>query len=315
MAVTPFSLAALRAAAADLMQQEPVSSPEARPHYEAIRDWAQRGLGEAPAAPLPPDAKYSRYLDVVRGAVASEEAFSIFKGHPDYREVLEHVSEAQGWAYLDAIRSHAVVMPAAAWEAIAANDIIGTPARAHFELPIGGRFVSPTTLRYVKFSLDVIEHMRRCGMTEPVSIVEIGPGYSGFCTVFMAVRKALDIAVCAYTMLDLADVAALCNKVQARLAPWGFWYGVHSTRAVTLAGFDEWHPTPAALVLSFYCYSELGPEWRATYRDAIVSKAPHGFMAWNDIPRESIAAELGRTDFDVVPEVPLTGPCNCIVRW
>ena len=50
------------------------------------------------------DEAVNPYLQICKLAARSPDYFNIFKSHPSYRHVLEHVSEDEGQKYLDEIK-------------------------------------------------------------------------------------------------------------------------------------------------------------------------------------------------------------------
>jgi len=95
----------------------------------------------------------SKYLGAVTNALESYSAFSNFKRHPYYREVLEHVSEGQGADYLRVISEQTPqFLNEPILSRIRGNDEIGNPPKYSYS-DIGQ--ISPTTLRYLKVASDL----------------------------------------------------------------------------------------------------------------------------------------------------------------
>ena len=108
-----------------------------------------------------------RYVAFVRSALRDPKIFAEFKRHPDYRAILEHVSEEYGRKYLDLIvRNDAGLL--GKMEQFKKNDLLGSPFLAHY--PETGE-ISPSTLRYVY----VASELRRLfGSSLGGKIAEIG---------------------------------------------------------------------------------------------------------------------------------------------
>ncbi len=250
------------------------------------------------------DYPYKNYVESIEQALINPKIFNNFKNNKEYNGVLEHVSEEQGRIYLREIlnNKNANKVP---WESVLLNDILGSPTTFYYDLPIGFTYVSPTTLRYIKFSLDVIEFLGT--VTKPLNIIEIGGGYGGFCKIFLDICTEFKINIKLYTIFDL-DAPSKLQKKYLEILPHGpgkIVTGTLNTNNI-LDSYD--------LLLAFYSYSELSEEVRQMYSD-IIKKSDNGFMCWNvDMDNENIKKELNK-NISITNEVPLTGPYNRIITW
>ena len=91
-------------------------------------------------------------------ASQSEITFEKFKRNIVYNQVLEHVSEIDGWKYQKEIdqlieKSNLKKYKKKLFTLAALNDSIGGPRRCFFN----SRYISPTSLRYIKVTLDILE--------------------------------------------------------------------------------------------------------------------------------------------------------------
>src|SRR3990167_955403 len=121
-------------------------------------------------------SELSDYSKVCREAAESDEIFKQFKQHPEYREILEHVTYEQGSEYLKIIeQAYPFIM--AHFEKCRENDLLGSPTTFCY-----GEYgnISPTTLRYMKVSGDLLKYF---GDLDFKTIVEIGGGYGGQCKI------------------------------------------------------------------------------------------------------------------------------------
>jgi len=229
------------------------------------------------------------YLAVCARA-ADGAGLGAFKRDSAYRAVLEHVSEAQGRAYLD------LIVKESPWlvnyfKRFQQNDRYGAPFTFNYDR----RVFSPTTLRYAKVLGDLV---RLFGSLEGTDIVEIGGGYGGQCKIVSDV-----FAFRSYTIIDLAPVGKLQQRYLSTLGVQGWTCGTPER----LAGrsYD--------LVISNYALSELSIEGRRFYADSLLCRCPRGYITWNSpAPFDLFGHPLA---LQVTAERPQTGRSNIIITW
>ncbi len=214
-----------------------------------------------------------------------------FKRNPVYTEILEHVSPEQGTSYVSLLRSEFGMSDDRILGFCLQNDAFGDPVRHQVgDLPIP---VSPTSLRYLYHASLILRH---AGPTQS-SFVEVGCGYGGL---FLALTYLAPTQITNYHMVDLDDAIALLRLV------------VGEDSRVTLHSATTFgrNVPDGCFLISNYCFSELDAGLRESYRSQLISRTPHGFLAWNIIPYED--AIIGHTAV-VTPERPMTGPGNLFV--
>ncbi len=195
----------------------------------------------------------NRYRAACERAV-TDEGFKNFKRDPDYNEILEHLSEMDGWQYF-ALMRFAEGQPALL-ERFRANDAVGEP-RTYCYGPLG--HFSPTTLRYVYVLGDLI---KRFGSLDGLDIIEIGGGYGGQAKIIHALFKPKS-----YTMIDLPAALALQQKYLAGL-PIDF----DSIGALT---------KHSDLVISNYAFSECARPVQRMYAACVLTRAKCGYLTCN----------------------------------
>jgi hypothetical protein len=126
-------------------------------------------------------------------------AFNSFRKNRIYNQILEHVPEEQGKAYLELISGHAAILDS--MDLFKSNDDYGGPRMYHY--PKVG-LISPSTLRYVKVLCDLKMHFQTL---DGLSICEIGVGYGGQCRVINAYFRPR-----AYTLIDIQPALALAQR-------------------------------------------------------------------------------------------------------
>jgi putative sugar O-methyltransferase len=141
------------------------------------------------------------YTSFCEQASTRDEVFQTFKRDPRYRKVLEHVTPAEGMAYLSLIGQHYPFLGGYI-DAFRANDSVGAPVTHDFGAPLGSW--SPTTFRYAKVAGDLLTMF---GDLEGADIAEIGAGYGGQCLLLSKLLRWRS-----YTIFDLAPVQKLQRR-------------------------------------------------------------------------------------------------------
>jgi putative sugar O-methyltransferase len=247
------------------------------------------------------------YVAAVEEALSSRRHFARFKRDARYNAILEHLSEAQGEAYLRLVRAHAPwLLDERHLAAFRRNDALGAPRTYDYGRPVGR--MSPTTLRYVKVAADLLTLFDFSGIN---SIAELGCGYGGQTLILdAAVERPLE-----FHLFDLPPVLALSSRYLESHVLRGS-YQCHTLNQVR--GTESYD-----LVLSNYAFSELPRHLQLRYFTKVVSRARRGYMTMNSgaepEPRsdclriEELTAML--PDAKVLAEEPLTAPHNRIVVW
>lgn len=243
------------------------------------------------------DILYKDYIKCVNNVLENDELFNNFKSDENYRFVLEHVSKNLGDEYLKEILKDDK-MNDRLWEKMLENDKIGNPIKYKYKLPIGERDVSPTTLRYIKYSLDVIKYVKK---VENFTVVELGGGYGGFCKIFHDLCDEYDLNI-NYMIYDLEAVSKLSKKYLNNFEL------TKNVKTGTLSSLDV--PEKIDLFLSFYAYSELSDEFMYVYNDILINISESGYMCWNSDKKCNIEWK-----YKEEKEKPLTGVNNKIIYW
>jgi putative sugar O-methyltransferase len=244
------------------------------------------------------------YAKFVERAVRNQAVFFRFKQNRVYREILEHLNEDDGRAYLAIVAEEAPDLVRQI-EHFKINDRIGSPATYRYD---GIGAISPTTLRYVK----VVSDLRRLfGDLNGARVAEIGVGYGGQLLVLDQLFR-LD----AYTMFDLPPVLALASRyLESHVLN-------SSYRLRTLnqsSGSDAYD-----LVISNYAFSELPSLVQGKYAEKVLTKSRRGYLTMNSgkkdslFTRDHLLIEQLRPmlpPFQVLEERPLTADGNFIIVW
>jgi len=227
--------------------------------------------------------------------------FNVFKQLPDYVSVLEHVSYAQGFGFIDVTADNAT-LDLTRLDELRQNDEQGTPTIESYPPPWGA--VSPSTLRYIAVLSDLVKHF---GSLDGMSIVEIGVGYGGQAKIIMDYFNVKD-----YTFLDLEEPLALTERYLSK----------YNYSGLQFTGLEQLAPGAYDLCISNYAFSELTRGTQDAYLQQVIVQSDRGYMRCNDIGAdfgldlraEPELAEL-ITGSVIGPEVPLTSPKNYLLTW
>lgn len=271
---------------------------------------------------IAPYQPYQKYTEFIKEILENDELFATFKRNPIYNDVLEHVTCMQGVEYLEHILY--ANLPREVWEQVLQNDLIGNPNRFSYFVPynendddkksITYKPISPTTLRYFKFSIDILNNktLDLKHSDSGINVVEIGGGYGGFCKVFLDLCHHYDVKVNSYTIIDIEYPVKLIKKYLNTVE--------HKPCDIKVMTIEEYQNQNNEnqrydLFLSMYCYSEISMEYRKLYTETIVDKCDHGFLAWNDEVNDldSIKKQLNKDNVIISEEEPKTGFFNKIV--
>lgn len=241
---------------------------------------------------------YKRFCKL---ATTDNSVFATFKSHPDYVQMLEHVSQEQGFEYLKIIEDRNPRL-FKNLDKFRKNDDIGNPNKYEYR---GVGLISPTTLRYMKILGDMIEIY---DTLENETIIEVGGGYGGQCKIISD-----EFAYKNYTIIDLPEVVGLINRCL-------LINNVPNAKAITLEELDgnEW-----GLFISNYAFTELPSELQRVYIERVIKKCTHGYIICNFCGNPANAISLTKTELlneighkcIEVDEVPKTHPNNCLLIW
>lgn len=239
------------------------------------------------------------YPDFCRRASQDSRVFATFRSDDRYREILEHLSENQGYEILAQMKTDGgQFLNDESLSAVALNDRVGGPPVLS---SVAGHMISPTTIRYLKIASDI---ERFFDLSKINSIAEIGVGYGGQ----IRVLDALGIGT-HYALFDLPPVLDLASRYLECFVLRGS-YSIQTLNTTHLL-----HPS---LVISMYALSELPRELQMVYLTKVLRQASAGFLIMNDcwdfdrLTRDEWASKLGAT---ILPEKPTTAEGNYVLIW
>lgn len=243
------------------------------------------------------DLIYDKYIKCVDNVLNDNELFKTFKSNNDYRFVLEHVSYDLGLEYLKDIE-----LSEELWGKVLSNDSIGNPYKYEYDLSIGKRQISPTTLRYIKYAMTILSLNKK----KELNIVEIGGGYGGLCKIILDLSEMYEVNVLSYSIYDLEGPSKLAKIYLDN------FYKEDKIKTGTVLSLD--FPDKVDLLIGLYSYSEISKEFRELYEDLIL-KSVNGYLCWNsNMSYDDIKNELNK-EIKIEEEKPLTGIFNRIILW
>jgi putative sugar O-methyltransferase len=240
------------------------------------------------------EALERNYRSACQKAIEEECYFAQFKSDPDYRQILEHVEERYGQAYLNIIREQSPEFLENI-DSFKKNDLFGGPMKAFYR---GIGPVSPTTLRYLKIASDL---KKAYGTSlNQKSIVEIGGGYGGQCLILTTIYDFKN-----YTIVDIPEPLALTKKYLEK-------HGIYNVTYKNIE--DSFLEEDFDLVISNYAYSELNSKMRKKYADEIINRSKRGYFT-GFLPTVVEYFDGYAAHYKVQPENPSTHSTNVNVTW
>ena len=239
------------------------------------------------------------YRRVCAAAASDDAVFAVFRSLPAYRQILEHVDEKLGAAYIEAIARLAPEMIDNVF-VFARNDTCGSPER--FEYPDVG-LISPTTLRYMHVAAQVRTwfwsnwHVRGRGRR----FIEVGGGYGGQARIMRHLGAE-------YTIVDLPEPCALAKRY---LGAFNI-YDVDFVNAFDANASDQ----AADLFLSNYALTECAPAIVETYVRRYALNCEHGYITGN--AQRALLEQLlvsKRPKFEAERPVPDEFADNFVCTW
>jgi hypothetical protein len=228
----------------------------------------------------------------------------VFKSHPKYIYMLEHVTQEDGNKYLFEIsnRFKTVYNENKDYliELCNTNDLYGKPNQYLFE---GFTKCSPTNLRYILHSLLLLTYMNEC-MINTIDIIEIGGGYGGLCFFINKLSKLFNITINTYTIFDLDEPLKLQRKYLEI-------FNINNLTFTNINNFNDLKEN--SFLVSTYAFSEIPFNLQVEYTNKILNPyISHGFIAWNHI---DVYKFIDNKIITEEIEFPLTGKFNKYVRF
>jgi len=245
-------------------------------------------------------------------AVINETVFQSFKRDKEFTHILEHVSYQQGIQYIKFINQliHDNKFEHLMWNKYIENDIYGNPIKFDFSTQlndiknINTKHISPTTLRYICFGLQLYIYIKQLGKNE-ISIIEVGGGYGGQCKILFDICKQFNINIKKYTIIDLESMSKLQKKYLDKL---------NVKNIITLSNMECLNKLDESydLFISNYALGEFTTDVQDFYIKNVLNRCNNYFITWNSPPINNnlkvvnIKEEIPQTGHAQFPNIILT---------
>jgi putative sugar O-methyltransferase len=201
----------------------------------------------------------SDYRNLCAEAAEMENVFGTFRAQPIYKSIVETVDAKSGAQYATvAINRFPKIIEYL--DELRRNDLHGGPQIFRYS-DIGA--FSPTTLRYIKFAIDMKEMF---GDLDGMRVAEIGVGYGGQCRILNTLFN-----IKSYDLFDLPETLLLARR----------YLDIFSLPNVYFVNIDDGEFGPYDLVISNYAISEVEKSVQDKYIDRVILKSARGFLVCN----------------------------------
>ena len=240
------------------------------------------------------------YPDYCLKASNDVSIFQNFRQNSVYRQVLEHVDEKTGQLYLDEVKKINKDLLKNI-DVIKENDIYGNPQLFDYS---GIGKICPSTLRYAKVLADLLKLF---GSLDNFSIAEIGVGYGGQCRIVNSANKPME-----YTLIDIKPALLLAQC---------YLDGYVLSSKMKYLTMNELGKKSYDLIISNYAFTELKREIQDVYLEKVILNSKRGYITYNEIAPDSFKPYKKEELIKIIPkaqvieEIPLTAPKNCIIIW
>lgn len=213
------------------------------------------------------------YLEACSDFVENDDKFNSFKQDSRYTPVLEHVSHEESLTYLNEMKSRELLTQEIL-ESVKENDEYGTPTTYEYD---GLGTLSPSTIRYLKNSLDILDYFGSDISYD--NIVEIGGGYGGLCKVFTSFVNFKK-----YTLFDLPEASRLSQKYLSKFEP--------LKNKVIFKDTDNVNQLRKVdLTISNYAFSECARQYQEEYYNKVIKSSSKFYIIYNSFTQNNIGPD------------------------
>lgn len=198
-----------------------------------------------------------------------------FKQQREIIGIIENVNKTFGDLYLQNIEKYPETSQID-WTLIKRLNDIGSPQMETFGINNQQIPLSPTTLRYVQYSLDILTYMKKTETNNP-DIIEVGGGYGFQAVLLCEFAKFFSINIRSYTIVDLPEATNMQNQY-IKACQIDIPYTTMVCYNITENTFQ---PSNRSFFISNYALGELTKELQDFYIETIVKKMAHGYICWN----------------------------------
>jgi hypothetical protein len=216
---------------------------------------------------------YSNYQQTC--SQINETTIHTFKQQREVIGIIENVNKTFGDLYLQNIHKYPEHTQID-WSRVKQLNDIGSPQMETFEINNQEIQLSPTTLRYVQYSLDILTYMTNKQMNN-TDVVEVGGGYGFQAVLLYELARYFSININSYTIVDLPEANNMQNQyIKACQTNVPF-----KTIVCYNVNDDTFQPSNNSFFISNYALGEFTRELQDFYVETIVKKMAHGYICWN----------------------------------
>lgn len=255
---------------------------------------------------------YNDYLNSIEEAIKDD--LKNFKRDPNYRVILEHVSEEQGREYFNLLKEKGFA--GASLETFCLqNDMIGNPEKFQYSESIT---TSPTTLRYAYQAVCIYSYIKKFYNLDNIDFLIIGDGYGGLNLALQTFSLFFDIKPKTIYTIDLQNPIKLqklylqklsCDRKYSKEDP--------EIEFIEYSGIEELDEISRdTFLIANYSLSEFSKDVFNNYMK-YVKKFRHAYITWNGQPYGNSYEELleDKENIEIKDEEPLTSPNNKLITF
>jgi hypothetical protein len=166
------------------------------------------------------------------------------------------------------------------WSLIKKLNDIGGPYMNEFIINNNRYLLSPTTLRYVYYSLDMLSYIKSLNLSR-VQVTEVGGGYGFQCILFFELAKLFSLDIYKYQIVDLPEANNMQKQYimacESCIEPIMNKIEFCSFYDITNIKFESEN----SFFISNYALGEFTKDIQDFYMKNIVSIMIHGYICWN----------------------------------
>ena len=206
-----------------------------------------------------------------------------FRSNNYFKSIVENVHILYGSQYYKLItEKYNDIIDKINWGKIEKLSNIGNPDKNYYFFNEKKYIFTPTILRYILFTLNMLSHIKNNTNIKELNIIEIGGGFGFQSILLKEMINIFDLKLNKYTIIDLKSVCNLQNIFINKCKE------IDETDYDNLGSmtFDNFNldDDNYNFVISNYALGELNTVWQNTYINNIISKVEHGYFCWNFSP-------------------------------
>lgn len=214
------------------------------------------------------DARYTNLKYIC--SQINKENINYFKKDNSLKGIVENVNYYYGLKYLENILKYNKKLN---WEKIKELNQIGNPDNFKYIINDKEYYLSPTILRYIQFTLDILNHISNLKL-DNVNIVEVGGGYGCQSVLLKELCYLFNISIYNYTILDLEEV----NNLQKH------YIKLTNNDNINCITINDYINNNNNYFISNYALGEFTKDWQELYIEKVIKDIKNGYICWNFSP-------------------------------